>query len=148
LTDAGYTVRVRMPGAFDGAPLSTLQPFHAPNVVVLETPAATLDCLLELIVPDAAAAFTAVDAPITKSPAWVAGLPTDPPSRGGTQPFYTSGADADTGDIAIGPFEACRDVVVPFAVGPIRRDLALVIRRERDGGAETLFDGVPPGALN
>jgi|GEM_PF-1300390 len=151
LAAQGYAVAGELRGPFDGAPISTLQTYHATNVLFLSSPPDDGPaCRAELIAPISDAAYVEVDAQVTLSSSWTRdGYPPGMSVQGWKHPFYASwtGSDGNTGDMHIGPFEACGDVIVPFAVGPIRNGTELLIERTIDGRRETLTSGPPPQTI-
>jgi hypothetical protein len=151
-TQHGYRIDAHLHGPFDGAPVSTLQTYHASNVVFLHSPPepAGSNCKAELIGLKANPAYVDIDAPVTLSPTWtLGGYPPDMQFGDWTRPFYASwsGNDANTGDMTIGPFQACGDVIVPYAIGPTRHDQQLAIDREIGNVHESILLDAPPQTL-
>jgi hypothetical protein len=149
LTQRGYHIDAHLHGPFDGAPLSTLQTYHAANVVFLHGPpdAADNQCKAELIGLKLNPAYVDINTPVVLSSGWTqGGYPPDMQFGDWTRPFYASwsGSDANTGDMTIGPFEACGDVIVPFAIGPTRHDLELAIDRDVGSTHESILLDAPP----
>lgn len=152
LDTQGYHVAARTHSPFDGAPYSTLQAYHSSNVIFLAGPPDpdVASCRAELIIPTPDPRYAAVDAMPTLTGQWARdAVPADMSLHGWTHAFYASwnGSDANTGEFALGPFEACGELVVPYAVGPARDGLDLTIERELNGHRETIVHGAPPPSI-
>jgi hypothetical protein len=144
----GYTIVGYVHSVFGDYPMSTLQTYLAPPMMFVAPPQPA-SCTLELtaLIPQPGEA--PLKASLDRSSDW----PADP-DLGPTQedswpwPRYSSwgGSDSNTGTLTLGPFRACTDFAVPYAVGAGRRDVSLRITRGRAGAVQVLYDGIPLSA--
>ncbi len=152
LNTRGYRIAAQVPGPFDGAPYSTLQSYHAAGVLFLASPPDPPEttCKGKLVAPTPDARYVAIDAQPTLTGQWTRdGYPPDMSLHGWGHAFYASwsGSDANTGEFQLGPFRACSELIVPYAVGPSRDNLELSIERESNGLREVIHSGQPPPAI-
>lgn len=147
----GYRVEERFPSPFDGSPGSTLQSIHGPGFLFVssppDTPEKSCTANLELLQKTD---YHAISTSAQMSPAWTLnGYPSELSSSDWPYPLYASwsGSDGKTGQLVIGPFEACGDVVVPYVVGPVRSG-TLSIERDIGGVREVVTEGLPPPVVD
>jgi hypothetical protein len=143
----GYTVVAYMHSVFGDYPVSTLQTYLSqPMIFVAPSPSAS--CALELgaLLPQPGEA--PLKAPLSRSSDWPTNPIPDTPTDSWPWPRYSSwgGSDKNTGTLTLGPFRACTDFVVPYAIGAARREVSLRITRGRAGAAQVLYDGIPLSA--
>jgi len=153
LDQQGYRLEQVLRSPFDGAPYSSLQQYHSSNVVFLHSPPDPPEqrCTAQIIVPDVNPAYREVNAEVRASSNWTRdGYPPDMSLDGWPHPFYASwnGDDSNTGDFAIGPFQACGDLIVPYAIGPVRGNTELKIERDLGDFHEIITQGPPPPSLS
>jgi len=153
LDQHGYRLEQVLRGPFDGAPFSSLQQYHSSNVVFLHSPPNPQGqrCLAEIIAPVANPAYRKINAEIKASSSWTRdGYPPDMSLDDWPEPFYASwsGDDSNVGDFTIGPFQACGDLIVPYAIGPVRNNTELKIERDFGDSHEIITQGPPPPSLS
>jgi len=149
LSDRGYRLEEIVRSPFDGAPLSTLQQYHSANILFLRSPTDPPDkpCLAEIVAPALNAAYLEIPSEKDMPPSWtLSGHPSELSLDGWPHPFYASwsGSDANTGELVIGPFEACGEFIVPYATGPVRSNIGLKIERTTNDLHEVITQGPPP----
>lgn len=145
----GYTTAGSVQSVFGDYPISTLQTYLAPTMRFVAPPKPA-SCTLELggLVPRPGEA--PLKAPVSKSSDWPADSDLGPKQEADSWPWprYSSwgGSDSNTGTLTLGPFRACTDFVVPYAIGTARREVSLRITRGRAAAAQVLYDGIPLSA--
>lgn len=144
----GYNVIGYVHSVFGDYPLSTLQTYLSQPMIFL-SPIESKSCALELAALVPQPGETPLKAPLSRSSDWPAdsALRTTPEDSW-PWPRYSSwgGSDKNTGTLTLGPFRACTDFVVPYAIGAARRGVSLRITRGRAGAAQVLYDGIPLSA--
>ena len=149
----GYRLEQVLRGPFDDAPFSSLQKYHSSNVMFLHSPPDSRGqrCSAKIVAPVANPAYRAVDAEVKISASWTqGGYPPDMSLDGWPHPFYASwsGDDSNVGDLTIGPFQACGDLIIPYAIGPMRQNTELKIERDLGNSHEIITRGPPPPSLS
>jgi len=149
----GYRLEQVLHSPFDGAPFSSLQKYHSSNVVFLHSPPDPEGqyCPAEIIAPVANPAYREINAEIKASSSWTRdGYPPDMSLDGWPHPFYASwsGDDSNVGKFMIGPFRACGDLIIPYAIGPVRNNTELKIERDLGDSHEIITQGPPPPSLS
>ena len=145
----GYTIVGIVHSVFGDYPVSTLQTYLSQPMIFVAPPKSTSSCTVELgaLLPQAGEA--PLKAPVSRSGDWRAESDSKSASEDSWPwPRYSSWGDSDknTGTLTLGPFRACTDFVVPYAIGAARREVSLRIIRGRAGGAQTLYEGIPLSA--
>jgi hypothetical protein len=145
----GYRLESRVRGPFFGAPTSTLNTYHATDVVFLSSPRDDTDasCKADLVTLKSQHDYADIKTDISMSTAWRQNaFPSDMDIGTWRSPLFASwgGEDANVGELAMGPFSVCGVVIVPFATGPDTTGSKLSIERLRNGDHTTIFAGTPP----
>jgi hypothetical protein len=145
----GYRLESRVVGPFSGAPPSTLNTYHATDVVFLSSPRDNSDasCKADLVTLESQHDYAEIKTDVSMSTAWQQNaFPPDMDIGTWRSPLFASwgGHDANVGELAMGPFSVCGVVIVPFATGPDTTGSELSIERLSNGGHTTIFAGTPP----
>ncbi len=145
----GYRLESRIRGPFSGAPTSTLNTYHATDVVFLGSPRDDSDasCKADLVTLKSQHDYAEITTDISMSTAWQRdAFPADMDIGTWRSPLFASwgGQDANVGELAMGPFSGCGVVIVPFATGPDTTGSELSIERLVNGDHATIFAGTPP----
>jgi len=146
---SGYRLESRVRGPFSGGPTSTLNTYHATDVVFLSSPPDDSDasCKADLVTLKSQHDYAEIKTDVSMSTAWQRNaFPPDMDIGAWRSPLFASwsGHDANVGELATAPFSGCGVVIVPFATGPDTTGSELSIERLGSEGHTTIFAGMPP----
>lgn len=147
----GYRIAGWLPSIFGDRQISTLQSYFSASMLYIAPPRPPSGhCDAEIGPLEAKPGESQLPAPVSMSGGWsLNGAPIRVTPQQWPWSLYGSwsGADSHTGDLTIGPFRSCGDLVIPLSGGRGTANLSLQITRRTGKTEEAIITAHPPFAL-